>query len=335
MKREDFCKLPIIVQEYLNNYLGVIKNYSPLTISEYAGNLHLFFRYIAMRKGLSDETDIALVDVSRLDTNFIASITLNDAFDFLNYCRNERENGAAARARKSVCLKRFYRYLETRNIIDKNPLSELDSPKIRKSLPKYLTFDECLNLLGSIDGKFKERDYCIITLFLNCGLRLSELVGLNYTDIRTDNTLRVVGKGNKERILFLNDSCVSAIQRYLAVRPNEGLKGNDKKALFISRNMRRISGRAVENIVNEFLKKAGLEGQGFSAHKLRHTAATLMYQQGNTDILLIKEILGHENLSTTQIYTHIDTRQLKSAVESNPLSNIMAPSSDKNDSEES
>ena len=212
--------------------------------------------------------------------------------------------------------------------IDENPMQELESPKAKKSLPKYLTLEESLNLLNSIDGKFKERDYCIITLFLNCGLRLSELVNLNYGDIRSDNSMRVTGKGNKERIIYLNDMCIDAINEYMKVRPVDGVK--DKYALFLSSRKTRISPKTVQHIVKTFLDKAGLGDQGFSTHKLRHTAATLMYQQGNVDVLLIKEILGHENLSTTEIYTHIVDSQLKDAVSSNPLNRISkADKSDK------
>lgn len=205
-------------------------------------------------------------------------------------------------------------------LLDENPMQELDSPKLKKSLPKYLTLEQSLTLLGCVDGKYKQRDYCIITLFLNCGIRLSELVSLNVRDIRDDNTVRITGKGNKERLIYLNTACAGAIEKYLTVRPADGIK--DKEALFISRNRRRINQRTVQNIVNNFLKKANLDGQGFSVHKLRHTAATLMYQYGDVDILLIKDILGHENLSTTEIYTHIVDKQLKDAVESNPLSQV-------------
>lgn len=204
--------------------------------------------------------------------------------------------------------------------MDENPLQELESPKLKKTLPKYLTLEQSLELLGCVDGKNKERDYCIITLFLNCGLRLAELVSINTNSVRTDNTLKIIGKGNKERVVYLNDACVKAINKYMMVRPVDGVK--DKNALFISRNMRRINPRTVQNIVKKFIEKSGLGGEGYSVHKLRHTAATLMYQYGDVDILLIKEILGHENLSTTEVYTHVVDSQLKSAVDKNPLSGV-------------
>lgn len=321
MKREDFDQLPQLVVDYIL-YLDVVKNKSPLTVNEYASDIRTFFRYILKSRGIvHDEIPFEEVDISKLDITFMKTITLNDAYTFLSYCRSDRDNNPATRARKAVAIKRFFRYLSVQmKLMDDNPLQELDSPKLKKSLPKYLTLEQSLDLLGCIDGKNKERDYCIITLFLNCGLRLAELVGLNYNCVRTDNTMKVTGKGNKERVVYLNDACVKAVNRYLAVRPVDGVI--DKNALFISRNMRRIHPRTVENIVKKFLDKSGLGGQGFSVHKLRHTAATLMYQHGNVDILLIKEILGHENLSTTEIYTHIVDSQLKGAVDSNPLSSV-------------
>jgi len=305
--------------DYLR-YLEVVKNKSELTVSEYANDLKTFFKYLLKSRGMT-EADNDCVDLTVIDLNFLKTISLNDAYAFLSYCRSERKNEAVTRARKTVSIKRFFRYISVQmKLLEENPMQELDSPKLKKSLPKYLTLEQSLTLLGCVDGKYKERDYCIITLFLNCGIRLSELVSLNVRDIRDDNTVKITGKGNKERLIYLNSACVAAIGKYLAVRPAEGVK--DKEALFISRNRRRINQRTVQNIVNNFLKKANLDGQGFSVHKLRHTAATLMYQYGEVDILLIKDILGHENLSTTEIYTHIVDKQLKAAVESNPLSRV-------------
>ena len=193
--------------------------------------------------------------------------------------------------------------------------------KIKKSLPKYLTLNQSIDLLESIDGKNRERDYCIITLFLNCGLRLAELVGLNLSDVFDNNTMRVIGKGNKERTIYLNSACVSALNDYLSVRAF-GDDVKDKNALFLSRLKKRISPKTVQHIVNTFLERAGLGGRGLSTHKLRHTAATLMYQHGNVDVLVLKGILGHENIGTTEIYTHIVDDQLKSAVDANPLSAV-------------
>ena len=228
--------------------------------------------------------------------------------------------------RKVVSIKRFYRYLEVNNILKENRIAFLEAPQTKKALPKYLTLEQSVKLLNSIDGKFKERDYCILTIFLNCGLRLSELVGINISHIRDDNTLVVKGKGNKERTVYLNEACLKAISSYLAVRPVDGVK--DREALFISSQKRRISKQGVQKIVERSLEKSGLSGLGFSTHKLRHTSATLMYQYGGVDPLQLKEILGHENLSTTEIYTHIKNEQLKQAVDSNPLndpSNLKEP----------
>lgn len=313
--------MPVLVQDYLN-YLISTKGKSMLTVQGYALDLQIFFRYLMIRRGLvSEDTPFDAIDIHALDIDFMKTVRLEDAYAFLTYCQRVRGNDSAARARKAVSIKRFYRYLSLdQRYIDKNPLQELESPKLRKSQPKYLTLDQSLDLLHCIDGNFRERDYCIITLFLNCGLRISELVGLNLSNIRSDNTMTVIGKGNKERTIYLNDACQAALRRYLQVRPADGLQ--DRNALFISRNNRRISVRAVQNIVEKFLDKAGLSGQGFSAHKLRHTAATLMYQHGHVDVLLLKEILGHENLATTEIYTHISDSQLKKAVDANPLSTL-------------
>lgn len=199
-------------------------------------------------------------------------------------------------------------------------MQDLESPKIKKSLPKYLSLEQAVSLLESVDGKNKERDYCILVLFMNCGMRLSELVSINYSDIKPDNTIIITGKGNKQRTVYLNDACVSAIKDYMKVRPVDGVK--DKEALFLSNRKTRISPKTVQHIVDEYLEKSGLSGQGFSTHKLRHTAATLMYQYGHVDVLQLKEILGHENLATTEIYTHVVDEQLRSAVDSNPLNKV-------------
>lgn len=321
MHKEEFATLPVSVNEFLN-YMSVIKNKSELTVLEYASDLRLFFRYLLIyRKKVDADTDFDSIDISKIDLDLISSVSIQDAYAFLSYCRSERKNDAASRARKASALRAYFKYMSVNTKqIDENPMQELESPKAKKALPKYLTLDESVNLLKSIDGKFKERDYCIITIFLNCGLRLSELVNLNYGDIRSDNSMRITGKGNKERIIYLNDMCVDAINEYMKVRPVDGVK--DKQALFLSNRKTRISPKTVQHIVKTFLEKAGLGDQGFSTHKLRHTAATLMYQQGNVDVLLIKEILGHENLATTEIYTHIIDSQLKDAVSSNPLNKL-------------
>jgi site-specific recombinase XerD len=217
----------------------------------------------------------------------------------------------------------FFKYLSVQtHQLETNPAELLESPKVKQALPKHLTLEDSLELLKSVEGDNKERDFCILTLFLNCGLRLAELCALNLSSISNDETLTVIGKGNKERIVYLNSACVTAINNYLAVRPREGINVNDRNALFISRNKRRISNKTVQHIVKTYLQKSGLGDMGYSTHKLRHTAATLMYQHGNVDIRVLKDILGHANLGTTQIYTHVSDTQIKKAVDSNPLANV-------------
>lgn len=321
MHKEEFHTLPQSVIEFLN-YLSVVKSKSELTVLEYASDLRLFFRYMLVYRGLVDkETEFDKIEISFIDLDFIKTIKISDAYAFLSYCRNERGNDNAAISRKVSTLRAFFKYLCVKmKQIPENPMEELESPKLKKSLPKYLTLDESVQLLESIDGRDKERDYAIITLFLNCGLRLSELCSLNYTDIKSDGTLTVTGKGNKERTIYLNEMCIDAVKDYMKVRPVDGVK--DKNALFLSGRKNRISPKTVQHLVEKYIEKSGLGDRGFSTHKLRHTAATLMYQKGGVDVLLIKDILGHENLATTEIYTHIVDSQLKNAVESNPLNKL-------------
>lgn len=323
MHKEEINQLPQSLRDFLH-YLSVIKNKSELTVLEYGSDLRMFFRFLTLNRGLvPKDTELENIDISFIDIDFIKSVTISDAYAFLSYCKDVRKNDAASRARKSSSIRGFFKYLSVKTKqISENPMDELESPKTKKALPKYLTLDESVDLLNCIDGKFKERDYCIIVFFLNCGLRLSELVGLNYNDIKSDKSMRVTGKGNKERIIYLNDMCINAFNEYMKVRPVDGVK--DKYALFLSSRKSRISPKTVQYIVKSFLDKAGLGGKGLSTHKLRHTAATLMYQQGNVDVLLIKEILGHENLATTEIYTHIVDDQLKGAIDSNPLNKAMS-----------
>ncbi|MBQ8944444.1 MAG: tyrosine recombinase XerC [Clostridia bacterium] len=319
MRKEEIVTLPVCVQDYLN-YLNVVKNKSELTVLEYASDLRMFTRFELRRYNPSlltlpfEKTEIFSVDIP-----FFEKLNLTDAYAFLSYCKDERKDDSSARARKTVSVKRFYKYLFSNNLIKENNMVNLEAPKIKKSLPKYLTLEQSLDLLNSVEGKNKERDYCILTFFLNCGLRLAELVSINLSDFSDEGTLRVVGKGNKERTIYINDACAKALNSYLRVRPVDGVI--DKKALFLSNQKKRISPKTVQHMVNKYLDKAGLGNMGFSVHKLRHTAATLMYQHGNVDVLLLKEILGHENLATTEIYTHVINEQLRNAVDSNPLNN--------------
>lgn len=319
MKREDFDKLPQLVQEYLS-YAEAIKGHSSLSVIEYASDLRTFFRFMVKHKGLYPEsTPDDELDLTQIDIDFIKGITLNDAYAFLVYCKNVRKNNETTRARRVVSIRRFFSYLsDNLGLLASNPMKILDAPKTKKALPKYLTLKEAQKLLSVIDGKYKERDFAIITLFLNCGMRLAELVSIDYSDIKSDGTLVITGKGNKERTVYLNQACIDAVTEYMKVRPNDKVKD---KALFISSRYQRISPRMVETMVASYLEKAGLGGRGLSVHKLRHTAATLMYQHGNVDVLVLKEILGHENLGTTEIYTHIQSDASKQAVDSNPLAN--------------
>lgn len=308
--------LPKLVREFLLD-LDVIKNKSSLTVDEYASDLNTFFKYLRSKE--IDEKDFKKIDISEIELEYIAAVSYDDVYEFLAYCKNQRSNSARTRARKMSSIRVFYRYLETRGLISKNPMAKLETPKIEKTLPKFLTLEQSMDLLNVIDGVNKERDYCIMTLFLNCGMRLSELVSLNYNDISyTENAVYVIitGKGNKQRLVYLNQACVDAIAAYMRVRPKDGLI--DKQALFVSNQKKRISPKTVQHVVKTYLQKCGL-GEGYSVHKLRHTAATLMYQHGKVDTLALKEILGHESLATTQIYTHISNEQLKQATDSNPL----------------
>ena len=317
MKKSEIAALPELVQEYLS-YLEAVKGQSELTVLEYASDLRTFFRYIKRTKeNLPNDLPDDEIDLRAIDLNYIRTIKLNDAYLYLIYCKNERHNNEATRARKVIAIRRFYYYIcDKCGYLSENPMKTLDTPKIKKSQPKYLTFEESEKLLSVIDGKFKERDYAIVTLFLNCGLRLSELVSINYNDIRDDGALVITGKGNKERMIYLNQACINAVAAYMKVRPRDGVKD---RALFLSRRNQRISPKTVQHLVYTYLDKAGLGDRGLSVHKLRHTAATLMYRDGHVDLLVLKEILGHENLGTTEIYTHIASDAVQKAINANPL----------------
>lgn len=323
MKHEVLLSAPPIIRDFLT-YSETIKGKSSLSVDEYYLDLQTFFRYLLIIRGKVDKnTDFESISISDVDAELISSVTISDLYAFIVFCKDNRGNSAATRARKTSTLRVFFKYLTNQiHLIEVNPAEMLDSPKVKQSLPKHLTLEDSITLLSSVDGNNKERDYLILVLFLNCGMRLSELCGINLGDIRSDGTLRLLGKGNKERIVYLNDACKQALEAYMAVRPNNDIVATDKNALFISRNRKRISNKTVQYIVKKYLEKAGLAGQGLSTHKLRHTAATLMYQHGNVDIRVLKDILGHSNLGTTQIYTHISDSQIKNAIDANPLSNV-------------
>lgn len=327
MNQDELRQLPVVLQSFMT-YLEAVKGKSNLTVSEYIFDLRTFFRYLFVKRNLVDESiSFDDIDISSVDISLIRTITLYDAYEFIIYCKKERHNGDASRARKVASLRTFFDYLTTKtNQLETNPLLQLSPPAIKRPLPKYLSLEECNQLLNVIDGKFKERDYAIIVLFMNCGLRLSELVGIDLGDIKQDQTLTVTGKGNKQRVLYLNDVCLEAIQKYLRVRPVDGVKGDDRNALFLSQQKRRISKQTVQKMIEKYLSLAGLGNKGYSTHTLRHTAATLMYQHANVDIVVLKEILGHENLNTTNIYTHLSTDSMKAALVSNPLNSKLKKS---------
>ena len=328
MQRYTDC--PTILRDFLT-YHETIKGQSQKTISEYYLDLRMFLRFIKLMRGdMPLHTNLEEIDIKDVDIEFVGSITTSDVFDFLSYLANERvvnpdspapEYGiaSAARARKLSAIKSFYKYLTVRTKqLQENPVAELEYPKLRKSLPRYLTLEQSAALLQAVSGQNEKRDYAILMLFLNCGIRRSELVGLNLTDIYEDR-IRVVGKGNKERFVYFGTSCRKAIDAYLLERSQRVL--TDNRALFGSRDGNRISVTAVHRLVKKALLQAGLDATQFSAHKLRHTAATMMLS-GGVDVKTVQEVLGHENLNTTQIYTHIENTELKVASEANPLSKL-------------
>lgn len=312
---------PDVIKEYLF-FMQTIKGRAIKTVDEYYLDLRTFFRFLLQKRRLVDsEIPFDEISIISIDVEFLRTVSLMDAFEFMYYLERTRNNSKTSRARKCSSIKRFFNYLAVKkHYIETDPMRELEIPKIDKTLPKYLTLEQSIELLNAVDGKFKERDYCILTLFLNCGLRLSELVSLNMNSIRSDNTMVVTGKGSKQRIIYLNDACISALNEWRKVRPNDELK--DRDALFVSSHHKRLSREMVQKTVQKYLEKIGLDSQGYSCHKLRHTAATLMYQHGEVDIRVLKDVLGHENLGTTQIYTHVSDTQRKIASEKNPLSKI-------------
>ena len=328
MRRYTDC--PQILRDFLT-YHETIKGQSQLTISEYYLDLRMFLRFIKlMRFDMPIHTRLDDIDIKDIDLDFIKSITTSEVFDFLSYLANDRNPdpesnapdygiAASARARKLSAIKSFYKYLTVRTKqLAENPVAELEYPKLRKSLPKYLTMEQSAKLLQSVSGANEKRDYAILMLFLNCGIRRSELVGLNISDVYEDR-IRVVGKGNKERFVYFGTPCRKAIDAYMDERNKKEL--TDNRALFGSRNGNRISVTAVHRLVEKALKQAGLDSTQYSAHKLRHTAATMMLS-GGVDVKTVQEVLGHENLNTTQIYTHIENTELKIAAEANPLSKL-------------
>lgn len=314
-------KNPLILDDYLN-YLESIRGTSPNTIKEYYYDLNTFFRYMKLRyKLVPSDMDFEEIEIDDIDLSLIKKIDIQDLHSYISYVDKILKNGNHAKSRKVSSLRSFFKYLySTLSLIEKNPAESLELPKSNSRYPVYLTLEQSETLLDTIlenpDDLFRKRDYAIIMLFLNCGLRLSELASINISKIKNDDTLTVIGKGNKERTIYLNEACQEAIEDYLRVRPKDV---NDPDALFISKRKNRMSNRAIQHMVDRYFKKMGLDTDVYSTHKLRHTAATLMYQHGNVDIRALQEILGHESVSTTQIYTHLDDERLRDAIKSNPL----------------
>ena len=314
--------LPYYAEEFLI-YQETIKGKSEKTVREYRYDLLLFFEYFNRRekKEFLDE----------LGTDFISSVTLTDLYRYVNYLSKDRNQKNTTRARKVASLRSFFKYLYSKaKIIPSDPAVDLESPKITKKLPVYLELDESIRLLGSVKGENDKRDYCILTLFLNCGMRLSELCGINISSIK-DGTLKVLGKGGKERTVYLNSACVDSIGEYLKVRPKLEESSKDCDALFLSERRQRISTKTVQYAVKKYLAAAGLDTGKYSTHKLRHTAATLMYKYGEVDIRALQEILGHESISTTEIYTHVSSDILSDAVKKNPLADLCSEGDDQDD----
>ncbi len=325
---------PIFLNDFLDYSLTIL-NKSPNSVKEYNYDIANFLKFIKHRFRLVkvDINEIKSIKIDDMNLDIIKRITIEDIHAFLAYLKNNFNSQPATLARKASSIRIFFHYLCNKSKrIPNNPAQDLENPKLGRRLPKYLSLEQSQKLLQVASSVTisqhnnhdnSTRNYAIITLFLNCGMRLSELVGLNIKDIDfSDNKLNVIGKGNKERTIYLNKACITAIKAYLAIRPHDGVQGDARDALFLSEQKKRISNRTVQYIVKEEFKKAGIDHTKYSVHKLRHTAATLMYQYGNTDIRALQELLGHKSISTTEIYTHVDNSQVRSAVENNPLANL-------------
>lgn len=312
---------------YLNEfftYQRVVKIKAERTLESYYIDLRLFLRYVkAVNGDVAPDTPLNNIVISDIPLEYVRDFSKLDVLNYLSYVATERNNTAKTRHRKLASLKVFYNCLyRDLNLIPEDPTKDVDYPKMHEHLPKFLTLDDCIRLLENMDkdDPYYYRDYCIITLFLNCGMRLSELVGLNLQDINLDErTMRLLGKGNKERIIHINDACASSIVQYVTERKPSPVEPN---ALFLSKRGTRITNRRVQQIVDNALRDSNLDHKGYSTHKLRHTAATLMYQHGKVDTLILKEILGHKSISTTEIYTHISNESVKEAMDASPLANI-------------
>ena len=317
---------PDFVNSFLD-YTITILNKSPNTVKEYNYDIANFLKYIKKQFKLTDEADLKEIKINDIDISILKKITLQDIHGYISYMAIDLKSSPATRARKISAIRVFFKYLTSKaKIIDVNPAQDLETPKLGKRMPRYLSLEESKKLLNvSQDDTDRNsiRDHAIITLFLNCGMRLSELVGINISNIDfSESRMTVIGKGNKERTIYLNKACMNALKDYLSIRPHDKVKNDSRDALFLSERKERISNRTVQNIVKNELARAGLDTTKYSVHKLRHTAATLMYQYGDVDIRALQELLGHESLSTTEIYTHVNDERVRDAVENNPLANL-------------
>ncbi len=318
--------------DFLNSFLDytiTILNKSPNTVKEYNYDIANFLRYMKIQYKINDEKDIEFKNIKINDFPLptLQQISLQDIHGYISHMARDLKSTPATRARKISSLRVFFKYLTSKaKLLDVNPAQDLETPKLGRRMPKYLSLEESkklLNVTQNEDNRNNVRDYAIITLFLNCGMRLSELVGINISNIDfTESKMTVIGKGNKERTIFLNKACMNAVTSYLSIRPHDKVKNDSRDALFLSERKERISNRSVQDIVKKELGKAGLDTKKYSVHKLRHTAATLMYQYGDVDIRALQELLGHESISTTEIYTHVNDERVRDAVENNPLANI-------------
>lgn len=312
-----------LIDDFLD-YMKATKGASENTVKEYYYDLRMFVRFIKRRKGLVDSSiDFDDIPIEDINAELFESVTKQDIYAYNAFLERERKISNRSKFRKISSIRSFYNYLHSKiDIIKVNPVIDIDMPKVEKTLPVYLSLEQSLNLLKTIENSklkavYKKRDYAIVTLFLNCGMRLSELAGINISHVQEDNTLKVIGKGNKERIIYLNQACIYAINEYLKLRPQI-----EDDAMFLSMRQQRMSNRSIQHMIEKHMKNSGLDTNKYSVHKLRHTAATLLYEYGNADIRSLQEILGHESVNTTEIYTHVNKKALKKMVASNPLAGI-------------
>lgn len=324
MKSQYLLDCPSYLKEYLT-YIRVVRNYTERTIDSYYIDLRLFLRYLKVKYCVAALEDFDSIMISDVPISYLENFTLKEAYEYMSFLVEFRRNSSGTRFRKTSSLKMFYQYLEKVSLIPKNLIAELERPKPVQNLPKFLTLEQSLKLLDVIEGRHQERDFCMILLFLSCGMRLSELIGLNIDDYcESARTLRIFGKGQKERIVYLNEACITALNEYLAVRPR---LDPEPRAIFLSDYRSRISTRRVQRIIENFLQLAGLGNYGFTVHKLRHTAATLLYENG-VDLMTLKDILGHRSVASTEIYTHISDIDRKRAADKSPFANVKKKFSD-------